>query len=81
MYHLIKTKIIGFEHDGLIWQQVSDFKKWESKAAKDYGISFIPQVVIVDAKGNLVVKLKGEDDPEMTRIELSKVLIKLLQEQ
>ena len=44
----------AIEHDGLIWQQVSDFKKWESKAEKDYGISFIPQVVIEGYAQNLL---------------------------
>jgi peroxiredoxin len=43
-------------HDGITWIQVSDLKKWDSKAAADYGINEIPQTILLDTKGKIVAR-------------------------
>ena len=37
--------------DGLIWNQVSDLKYWQSDAAKTYGVKSIPHTVLVNRDG------------------------------
>jgi thiol-disulfide isomerase/thioredoxin len=76
-YHSIGLNIIGFSldkksgleawkkaiiDDKLTWFHVSDLNQWESGAVKLYGISAIPQSVLIDSKGKIVGKnLKGEE--------------------
>ncbi len=47
--------------DGLVWPyHVSDLKKWQSVAAKDYAVSSIPFTVLIDREGNVIAtKLRG----------------------
>lgn len=54
--------IAAIEKDGLIWNHVSDLKKWNSAAAKLYGVNSIPHIVIIDQNGIIVEKnLRGEE--------------------
>jgi len=41
-------------HDALTWIHVSDLKKWESKAATDYGVEEIPHTILLDREGKIV---------------------------
>lgn len=47
--------------DGLVWpNHVSDLKKWQNAAAKDYGVNSIPFTVLIDAEGNVIgTNLRG----------------------
>ncbi|PLW98061.1 MAG: hypothetical protein C0593_06875 [Marinilabiliales bacterium] len=56
-----RDKWLGaIEDDGLIWDHVSDLKKWQSAPAKLYAVRAIPHTVLVDPEGNIVaVKLRG----------------------
>lgn len=48
--------------DGLVWQQVSDLKKWESVVVDLYNIEAIPYNVLVDTEGKIIaVNLRGEE--------------------
>lgn len=76
-YHSKGLNIIGFSldkpsglsawkkaitDDNLTWFHVSDLNEWESVAAKLYGITAIPQSVLIDGNGKIVAKnLKGEE--------------------
>jgi thiol-disulfide isomerase/thioredoxin len=40
----------------MTWTQLSDLKGWKSQVAKDYGISAIPFLVVVDQNGKIAVK-------------------------
>ncbi|WEK21537.1 MAG: TlpA disulfide reductase family protein [Candidatus Pedobacter colombiensis] len=47
--------------DNLTWTQVSDLKGWNNAVAKQYGISSIPQNVLIDPSGKVVAKnLRGD---------------------
>jgi thiol-disulfide isomerase/thioredoxin len=47
--------------DGLIWNQVSDLKYWQSTAAKTYGVKSIPHTVLVDRDGSIIARgLRGK---------------------
>lgn len=47
--------------DGLVWNQVSDLKYWQSKGAEAYGVKSIPHTVLIDRDGNIIArKLRGE---------------------
>lgn len=47
--------------DGLSWMHVSDLNYFNSVAAMDYGIQYIPYTVLVDPQGNILAKeLRGE---------------------
>lgn len=51
----------AIEKDGLDWYHVSDLAKWNSVAARDYGVSSIPFTVLVDPDGNIIqTKLRGK---------------------
>ena len=51
----------AIKDDGLIWNHVSDLKGWGSSAAKLYGVSGIPHIVLIDKEGTIVAKnLRGE---------------------
>lgn len=46
--------------DGLLWEQVSDLKWWQSPVAKTYGVESIPANFLIDPKGRIVAKdLRG----------------------
>ncbi|ATL49884.1 alkyl hydroperoxide reductase [Chitinophaga caeni] len=50
------------EQDGMPWKQVSDLKGFKSDLAVKYGITAIPQNVLVDPSGKIIAKnLRGED--------------------
>lgn len=52
--------ITAIQKDGLTWPHVSDLKKWESVAARDYGIESIPTNFLVDKEGKIVARdLRG----------------------
>lgn len=53
--------LAAIQKDGLTWAQVSDLKYWNNEVAKLYGISSIPQNVLLDPTGKIVGKnLRGE---------------------
>ncbi len=46
--------------DGLPWHHVSDLKGWSSGAAKLYGVTSIPQTVLIDRNGKILARnLRG----------------------
>ena len=46
--------------DGLIWNQVSDLKYWQSDAAQTYGVKSIPHTVLVNRDGTIIARgLRG----------------------
>ncbi len=48
--------------DKLAWTQVSDLKGWGNEAGKIYGITSIPQNILLDKEGKIVAKnLRGAD--------------------
>ena len=49
--------------DSLSWENhVSELKGWNCSAASEYGVSFIPQNVLIDADGKIVARnLNGND--------------------
>jgi peroxiredoxin len=52
----------AIEKDGLTWNHVSDLKGWSSSAAKLYGVSSIPHIVLINQEGVIVAKnLRGEE--------------------
>ncbi|MDH7463232.1 TlpA disulfide reductase family protein [Chitinophagaceae bacterium 26-R-25] len=47
--------------DGMPWTHVSDLKYWKNDVAKLYGISSVPQNLLIDPQGRIVAKnLRGE---------------------
>ncbi len=47
--------------DKLTWLHISDLKGWRSEFAKQYGVSSIPQTVLVDAEGKIMARnLRGK---------------------
>ncbi len=47
----------AIDADKLAWEyHVSDLKKWDSKAAGDYGVGFIPQAFLVGPDGKIIGK-------------------------
>jgi thiol-disulfide isomerase/thioredoxin len=51
----------AIEQDGLVWpNHVSDLKKWNNGAAKDYGVKSIPFTVLIDKEGKVIgTNLRG----------------------
>ena len=50
------------EKDGLPWIHVCDMKGWKNEVATMYGISSVPQNLLIDPKGMIIGKnLRGED--------------------
>ncbi len=46
--------------DGLVWQQISDLKGWNNGVAQQFGITSIPQNLLVDPSGKVIAKnLRG----------------------
>jgi thiol-disulfide isomerase/thioredoxin len=52
----------AIQADGLIWpNHVSDLAGWQNAAAKNYGVTSIPQTLLVDRNGNVIAKnLRGD---------------------
>ena len=72
--------IKAIDDDELSWPQVSDLKKWDGKVVKDYMITSIPQVVIIDQNGQLVTKVLGEESGSKEAIDkIKKVLNELIE--
>jgi peroxiredoxin len=59
----VKDKWIqAIEKDGLTWTQISDLKGWGNEAGKLYGITSIPQNLLLDKEGKIVAKnLRGPE--------------------
>ena len=50
----------AIQADGLSWQHVSDLRRWESVAARDYGIESIPTNFLLDKEGKIIARdLRG----------------------
>ena len=65
--------IAAIEKDGLPWEyHVSDLKKWESVAGRQYGVRSIPYTILIDRDGNIAaMKLRGA---QMIETELKKII-------
>lgn len=51
----------AIKDDGLQWLHVSELDGWKNSAAKAYGVSAVPQNILIDPNGLIVAKnLKGE---------------------
>ena len=48
--------------DQLAWNHVSDLQGWQNEAAKLYGVRFIPQSVLLDPNGRIVLKNPNMDE-------------------
>ncbi|MEO8086345.1 MAG: TlpA disulfide reductase family protein [Bacteroidota bacterium] len=46
----------AIEHDKMTWPQVSELKKWDTKAVLEYGIEEIPQTILIDRQGRIAAK-------------------------
>jgi len=46
----------AIKDDELAWTHVSDLKKWESVAARDYGVESIPANFLVDPNGKIIAR-------------------------
>ncbi|MES2516043.1 MAG: TlpA disulfide reductase family protein [Bacteroidota bacterium] len=59
----VKEKWVqAIEKDQLTWTQISDLKGWGNEAGKLYGITSIPQNLLLDKEGKIVAKnLRGPD--------------------
>jgi thiol-disulfide isomerase/thioredoxin len=59
----VKEKWVqAIEKDNLTWTQISDLKGWGNEAGKLYGITSIPQNLLLDKEGKIVAKnLRGAD--------------------
>ncbi len=52
----------AIDADKLVWTQVSDLKGWGNEAGKLYGISSIPQNLLLDKEGKIIAKnLRGPE--------------------
>ncbi|NML22483.1 AhpC/TSA family protein [Pseudoflavitalea sp. G-6-1-2] len=48
--------------DKLVWTQVSDLQFWNNAVAKQYGVKFIPQNLLLDPTGKIIAKnLRGKE--------------------
>lgn len=59
----VKEKWVqAIEKDNLTWTQISDLKGWGNEAGKLYGITSIPQNLLLDKEGKIVAKnLRGAE--------------------
>jgi thiol-disulfide isomerase/thioredoxin len=61
---LDKTKdrwVKAIADDKLTWLHISDLKGWKSKYAQQYGVSSIPQTVLLDREGKIMARnLRGK---------------------
>jgi len=52
----------AIEHDGLPWVNVSDLKGWKNEVAIKYGVTAVPQNILLDPNGKVIAKnLRGEE--------------------
>lgn len=52
----------AIDDDGLVWNHVSDLKKWESAGAKAYAVRAIPHTVLIGPDGKIIaLKLRGNE--------------------
>lgn len=54
----------AIHEDHLTWTQISDLKFWSNAAAKLYGLTAIPQNVLIDPDGKIVARNLFDDDLE-----------------
>ena len=56
-----KDRWLGaIKKDGLTWNHVSDLKGWKNEAAKLYGVTSIPAMVLLDREGKIIARnLRG----------------------
>lgn len=55
--------IQAIEKDKLNWPyHMSDLGGWQSKAAAEYGVQFVPQCILVDADGIIIGKYQRVED-------------------
>ena len=59
------------EEGGITWTSVSDLKKWEGKAVKDYMVKFLPDNVLLNSRGKIITRSLGNDS---LRVVLSQLL-------
>ncbi|HKK62402.1 MAG TPA: hypothetical protein VJ951_07575, partial [Bacteroidales bacterium] len=65
--------IQAIEQDNLKWDyHVSDLKKWESDAAKLYGVRSIPRTFLIDRDGKIAVINPGNDLEQQVKKLLNK---------
>ncbi len=51
----------AINNDGLTWTHVSDLKGWDSDVARQYGVTGIPHIILINNEGVIVAKnLWGE---------------------
>ncbi len=51
----------AIEQDGLIWEHMSDLKRWESESVQSFGFQGIPYTVLLDPEGKIVAQhLRGQ---------------------
>jgi thiol-disulfide isomerase/thioredoxin len=63
----------AIEKDGLVWPQLSELRKWDSKCVQDYRIEAIPFSVLVDEAGKIIAKgLSAEELDREIRAALNK---------
>lgn len=60
----------AIEKDGITWPQVSDLKKWESSAVKEFHIEAIPYSILIDRSGKIVAKGLRSDELEFRIMEV-----------
>lgn len=51
----------AIQQDGLPWHHISDLKGWQSEHAALYSVTSIPQTLLIDREGKIIVRnLRGE---------------------
>lgn len=60
----------AIEKDQLVWNHVSDLKKWKNAAAKLYGVRSIPHTVLLDRDGKVIARGLRSQQLEMKLIEI-----------
>ncbi len=52
----------AIENDKLDWSHVSHLMRWDDPIAATYGVNSIPQLFLLDEKGNVIAKERHADD-------------------
>lgn len=61
----------AIEKDKLAWPyHMSDLGGWQSKAAAEYGVNFVPQCFLIDGNGVVIGKYNRAEDCEKDLIKL-----------
>lgn len=51
----------AIKQDGLMWHHISDLKGWQSEHAQLYSVNSIPQTLLIDKEGKIIVRnIRGE---------------------